>query len=215
MKRLRLAILLLLIPLCCIAFAALTKTTSIVELDPWESVDAGTLDVGAAGNISDSYSTLLVVEIAYADTDAQDGVHVIIETSYDDDDWTFLTEFMTQGEATQDVVTVNGAVTAGDTTVTVSDIGDYQVEGRKFFIANSTPESASESMRHKSNAAAVVTLCQDLMRNHANLAEVYAFVKERVIPIPAAFAYVRVIINNTDANADIYYTTRLLKVTGL
>ena len=214
MKRIRIAILLLLIPLCCVAFAALTKTTSIVELDAWKIIDAGLLDVGNAGDISGSYDTILYLEIAYTDIDGQDGVEVSIEVSYGDDDWTLLTTFTTlilAGGA--ETTTLNGAVTAGDTVITLTDASGFDVNGQKWFIEDGTVAN-SESVRTKSEAGGTVTLCHDMLRNHDNSETVWEFVHEYIIPIPAAFAFVRVIINNVDANADIHYTTRISKVQG-
>ncbi len=215
MKRLRLAILFLLIPICCVAFAALTKTTSIIELDAWQQVDAGDLGVGNAGNISDSYETLVYLVIAYTGAAAQDGVKVGFEVSYGDDDWTLLTRpFTTPAGAIQDTEDTDGGVTAGDTTITLSDASDFGTPGQKIFIQDSTPAN-SESVRIKSEAADVVTLCHDLLRNHADATSVWEFVHDYTIPIPAGFAFVRVLINNVDANADIFFTTRISKVTSL
>jgi hypothetical protein len=73
----------------------------------------------------------------------------------------------------------------------------------------------SESVRTKSQAANVVTLFQDLIRNHTNGANVYDRVDEWAIEIPFAASQVRVLIDNTDADCDIYSTTRISKVTAL
>ena len=215
MKRLKLAILLLLIPLCCVAFAALVKTTTIVELDPWQAVAAATLDVGSAGDISGSYSTLLYLEIAYADNTAQDGVEVSIEVSYGDDDWTLLTPTFTTPADTPAIDTINDATSnPGDTTVILTGgADDFDLPGRKWFIKEATAAN-SESVRTKSGSG-TITICQDLIRGHTNGASCYDYVFEQIIPIPTSFAYVRVLINNVDGAAPIYYTTRLSKVTGV
>lgn len=216
MKRIRLAILLLLIPLCCIAFAALTKTTSIVELDAWEYVAAGTLDVGAAGDIHLSYDTILYLEIAYTDTDAQDGVDVSIEVSYGDDDWTLLQKpFTTPAGAAQDGDDLDGNEAAGQTVITLTTATNFGTPGQKWFIWDITWQYDSESVRTKSIDVKNVTLVHDTLRAHLDESTVWEFVHEYVIPIPAGFAYVRVLINNTDADGDVFYTTRLSKVTAL
>ncbi len=215
MKRIILSILFLLILCVSVAFAALTKTTSIIVLDDWQIIDAGILDVGNAGDISGSYDTILYLEIAYTDIDAQDGVEVFIEVSYGDDDWTLLTTFTTPTLVPgSETTTLNGAVTAGDTAITLTDPSGFTVKGRKWFIEDGT-EASSESVRTKSVAGDDVTLCHDVLRNHDNTENVWEFVHEYILPIPASFAFVRVIINNVDANADIHYTTRISKVTGL
>ncbi len=215
MKRIRLAILFLLIPLCCVAFAALVKTTSIVELDAWTEVLAGDLGVGLAGNVSDSYETILYLEIAFTSGNANDGVEVSIEVSYGDDNWTLLTPVFTTFDAASgpsDTI-VDGGVTAGDTVCELDD-GTFLFDdpGHKWFVDDG---SNSETVRTKSAIGTAITLCHDFQFNHANATPVWHTVYERVIPIPAAFAFVRVIINNVDANANIHYTTRISKVTGL
>ncbi len=212
MKRIQIAILILLIPLCCVAFAALTKTTSIDELDAWQEVLAGVLDVGNAGNISSSYDNILYLELAYADNDTQDGVGISIEVSYGDDDWTLLTKPFSTPAAVGDGSTIDGVHNAGDTLLSLVNAAAVNTPADKFFIEDG---ASSESVRTKSEVGDDVTLCHDLQFGHANSTLIWADVYERIIPIPAGFAYVRVLINNTDANADIYYTTRLSKVTGL
>ncbi len=216
MKRVRLAILFLLILLCSIAFAALTKTTSIVVLDAWQSVASGTLTTGSAGDIQLSYDTILYLEIAYADAATQDGVGVSIEVSYGDDDWTLLTQpFTTPSASSQSgTITLDGAVGAGDTVIALSDASAYSTPAQKWFIVDGTVAN-SESVRTKSAAANNVTLCHDVLRGHGPGLSVFVGVHDYIIPIPAAFAYVRVLINNTDADADVHFTTRISKVTAL
>ena len=214
MKRIMLSIMFLLILCVSVALAALTKTTTIIELDQWEEVLAGTLDVGAAGDISGSYDTILYLEIAYADVDAQDGVEVSIEVSYGDDDWTLLTKPFTTPVGTSETTTINGLEAAGQTVITLTDASKFNIRGLKWFMENGTDRD-SESVRTKSAAGNNVTLCHDTQRQQADLSSVWDIVHERIVPIPASFAYVRVLINNVDANADIFYTTRISKVTGL
>ncbi len=198
-----------------VALAALAKTTSIAELDAWQKVAAGTLDVGAAGDIHLSYDTILYLEIAYADTDDQEGVVVIVEVSYGDDDWTLLTKpFITPAALTDDD-DLDGQVFSDGETITLSDITAFGNLGAKLFIENAGAPGSSESVRVQSVAGNVITLCQDLLRNHADAVFVYDEVYEYIFSIPASFAYVRVLINVTDVDSDIYYTTRLSKVTGL
>ncbi len=210
MKRIRLAILILLIPLCCIAFAALTKTTSIGDID-WIVVLAGDYSVDSPIDISGSYDTILYLEIAYTDNDSQDGVDVQIGVSYGDDNWVLLTEFTTPSGDGNGAI-LDGAVNAGGTTVTLDGATNFVTPGQKFFIDD---DDESESVRIKSEADDTITLCHDLKDNHAHTTPAWAEVYEIVIPIPAAFAYVRVLIFNVDANADIHYLTWSSKVTAL
>lgn len=223
MKRIFLALFLLLILLIQPLPGAITKTTSITIIDDWQLVAPSTLVVGNAvdkntDNIADSYQTKLYLEIAYSDPEnsAQAGVEYIVEISYADDNWVQLIRRTTIGDATASTTINDGAVTAGDTTITLTDAttGDFDVPGRKWFIVDGTVAN-SESVKTVVNATHTVTLAQDLLRNHANGLTVYDFVFEKTISIPMAAAYVRVLINNTDADATIHFTTRVSKVTGI
>lgn len=198
------------------AFAALSMTTSIDELDAWDSVLAGTLREGSADQISDSYSTIVYIEVAMIEAVAHDGVDVIVEISYADDNWMELVSFKGTVE-TVGTTTINDAsANAGDTTITLTDAttADFDVVGRKWFIKDGTIGN-SESVKTKSESTNTVTLCQDLMRSHANSLNVYDRVDEWCVKIPFGAAWVRVLINNTDADCDVASTTRISKVTSL
>ena len=195
-----------------VALAVLTKTTSMIGNVDWNSVPANTMAKMAAWNISDSYDTILYLEIAYTDEAPQDGVEVIIEVSYGDDDWTLLDTFVTPpGLGWDDFL--DGAVVAGETTVTFDGGTEFDVPGQKFFFESGDDEE--ETVRVKSFAGSTATLCHDLQFNHANATNVWGEVYEYVIHIPAPCAYVKVSIENPDADGDIYFTTRLSKVTSL
>lgn len=198
------------------ANAALTMTTSIDEVDAWQAVVAGTIVEGAAKDISSSFTTLLYVELAYIEAVANDGGTVIIEVSYADDNWVELVSFTGTAETPATTTINDGSVTAGDTTITLTDAttGDFDVPGRRWFIKDGTIGN-SESVRTKVNATHTVTLLQDLLRNHANGLSVYDRVDQWVISIPFGAAFVRTHINNTDADCDLAYTTRVSLVTAL
>ena len=196
---------------------ALTKTTTIDEIDAWQAVTAGTLVTGNADAISDSYSTMLYLEIALTEAVASDGVEAIIEVSYGDDNWVKLTTVKGTAETPATTQTANDPLAAGATTVTLDDsgTGDFDLPGRKWFIRDSTIGN-SESVRTQSdNGAEVVTLCQDTIREHAVDSDVYDRVDEWVIEIPFACSQVRTLVNNVDADCDCAFTTRISKVTVL
>lgn len=199
------------------AQAALAMTTSIDEVDAWQAVTQATLVVGNADSVSDSYATVLYIEVALTDSDPQAGCDVIVEVSYADDNWMQLTTFRGTAEtpALTDLDEAGGAV-AGETTVTLTDAttGDYDVPGRKWFILDGTVGN-SESVRTVINSTHTVTLCQDILRNHADAQVTTDRVDEWVISIPFGVAYVRTLINNTDADAGVHFTTRISKVTAL
>lgn len=198
------------------AQAALTMTTSIDEIDAWQAVAAGTLGEGTADSISDSYATILYIEVALTDTDAQAGCTVIIEVSYGDDNWMLLTEFVGTAETPGTDAINDASCTAGDTTLILDDSStdDFNVVGRKWFVLDGTVGN-SESVRTKSDSTNVVTLCQDILRNHADNTVVWDRVDEWVVSIPFGVGYVRTLIHNSDADADVHFTTRISKVTAL
>lgn len=198
------------------AQAALTMTTSVDEVDAWQAVVAGTLVDGTADNVSDSYATILYIEVAMIEAVAQSGCDVIVEVSYADDNWMQLTTFRGTAETPATTKTAEDPTSAGDPTVTLDDsaTGDFDVPGRKWFIKDGTIGN-SESVRTKSDAGNVVTLCQDTLREHAVDSDVYDRVDEWVISIPFGVAYVRTLVNNTDADSDVAFTTRISKVTAL
>lgn len=198
------------------AQAAPTMTTSIDEIDAWQVVTAATLGEGNADSISDSYTTILYIEVALIEAVAHSGCEVIIEVSYGDDNWMELLTFTGTAETAATTTLNDAAATAGDSTITLTDAttGDFDVNARKWFIKDGTIGN-SESVKTKSLATQTVTICQDLLRSHADSLNVYDRVDEWVISIPFGASYVRTLINNTDADCDVAFTTRISKVTAL
>lgn len=212
MKRLILFVLIILM-FSSLLNAATTKTSVIDTVDAWQSLAAATLAVGNTGDVSQSYESILYIEVALTTAAAQDGCSVIVEVSYTDDEWVQLTTFTGTAE-TPATTTINDAtVASGDTTVTLTDAttGDFDVPGRKWLIIDGTVAN-SEAVRTIVNATQTVTLCQDLIRAHADSLNVWDRVDEWVVSIPFAVSQVRVLINNTDADATVHFTTRLSKV---
>lgn len=195
---------------------ALTKTTAVDTVDAWQAVTAGTLVVGADKSISDSYETILYIQVALVEAVAQSGCTVIVEISYTGNDWVKLTEFTGTAE-TPATTTINDAdVGAGETSLTLTDAttGDFDVPGRLWYIKDGTIAN-SEAVRTKVNAVHTVTLCDALLRAHADSLNVYDRCDEWAIEIPFAAAYVRTLINNTDSDSDVDFTTRVSKVTAI
>lgn len=198
-----------------VALAALTKTTSIIESDAWSQVNAGGFQLGSPTDIFDSYRTIVYLEIAYIDTDAQDGVWVIIEVSYGDDNWMLLYTFQTPSGGALTSSTLYGSATAGETTIDLNEGSYFATPGQQWFIYDGTDGEYSESVRTKSESGDTVTLCHDLIRSHVSDSVVWETVHNYALSIPPAYAYVRVLINNADSNADIIRTIRISKVTEL
>ena len=193
----------------------ITKTTTIDTIDEWQSVAVSTLVVGNAENISNSYQTKVYLEIPYSHDNDQSGVDVIVEISYADDNWVELTRFTTPQDNPA-TTTLDGQANATEDTISLVDAGtgDFDVPARKWFIVDGTVAN-SESVKTEVEADDDVDIAQDLIRTHATGLNVYDFVFEKIISIPMPAAYVRVLINNTDADATIHFTTRVSKVTGI
>ena len=197
---------------------ALTKTTTIVEIDAWQAVAVASLVVGTAKDISGSYDPILYIEAALTDADAQEGMTIIVEISYADDDWTKLYEFTGTAETPNTTPLADDPLAAGSTTINLDDAsaGDFGTIGRKWFILDGVDVSKSESVRTKSISTNAVGVCQDTLRAHVTDTAVWDRVDEwGGLPIPMAAAYVRILYNNTDANAVVHVTSRLSTVTGL
>jgi hypothetical protein len=195
---------------------ALTKTTSVETLDAWTNVPAGTLVVGADGDVSGAYSALLYILVALVEAVAQAGCTVIAECSYTGNDWVKFFEANGTAETPATTTINDAAVNAADTSLTLADAttGDFDIPGRLWYIKESTIANG-EAVRVKSQAANVVTLCDALLRNHTNGANVYDRCDEWVVQVPMAAAYVRVLIYNSDSDADVDFTTRLSRVTAI
>ena len=219
MKLIRKLLAVMLLSIIClspVAIAALTKTTALDIIDDWQAVAAATLVVGNAEDVSGSYSTVVYIEVALTTAAAQAGCDVIVEVSYADDNWTQLTTFKGTVETPATTTLNDAAADAGDSAITLTNAttGDYDVPGRKWFIVDGTVAN-SESVRTVINATHTVTLCQDLLRTHANGVSVWDRVDEWVVEVPMGASYVRVLVNNTDADAGVHFTSRCSKVTAL
>lgn len=194
---------------------ALTKTSTVDTVDAWQNVAAATLVVGADKSVTDSYETLLYIQLAPVEGAAYDSSTVIVEISYTGNDWIKLTEFQSTAE-TPAATDIDGTPAATDTTITLTDAttGDFDIPGRLWFIKDGTPAN-SEAVRTVINVTHTVTLCDALLRSHADEVVVVDRCDEWVVNIPFAAAYVRTLVYNTDAANAVYFTTRVSKVTSL
>lgn len=195
---------------------ALTKTTTVTTIDAWQKVDPATLVCGADANLTDAYDTLLYIQLAMGEATAQSGCSVMVEVSYTGNDWMKLCEFTGTAE-TPAATTINDtAVAAADTSLTLTDAttGDFDVKGRLWFILDGTVAN-SEAVRTKTNSSHTVTLCDALLRAHANGCTCIDRCDEWIVSIPAPASYCRTVINNTDSDADIYFTSRVSKITSI
>jgi hypothetical protein len=203
-------------------YAALAKTSTVDTVDAWQSVTGGTMAVGTAKSVSDSYSTLLYVELAPIEAVASDGAEITVQVSYTSAEWVNLVTVKGTAETVATTKLWNAATDA-NTVLDLDDgsTGDFDVIARKWFIKDGTignsesVRTVSISLNQDNTTADAVTITQHLLRSHANDTDVYDRVDEWVIQIPQAAAYVRVLCNNVDADCDVAFTSRVSKVTGL
>ena len=215
MKRLLIALMLLAV--ASPASAALTKSTAIDVIDAWQLVAEGTMVTGEPCSVSDSYESVLYIEVAPAEAGETTGSYVYVEVSYGDDDWTLLTgQPFKSTAATPGVSDVNEAITDANTVVDLTDAvaGNFDVPGRKWFIVEAVTAN-SETVRTKSHASDACTLASAVKNSHADTTVVIDLVDEWVVKIPMAVAYVRTSVYNTDTGQDAAFTTRISKVTAL
>ena len=199
-------------------YAAPTMTTSYDAIDAWQALAVATLAVGNSEDISGSYSTILYIETAYTGAAAQAGIEVFVEISYaTGDDWMQLSTF--KGQAVTPGLTdldEGGGAAAGEATITLTDAttGDFDVPGQRWFIVDTTVAD-SEVLRTKINATHTVTLCQDTKYAHVDTEVATDAVDQWAIAIPFGAAFVRVLINNSDADATMHWRSFCSKVTGI
>ena len=191
----------------------LTKTTAIDTIDAWQAAAVAVTTVGAAKSLTDSFETILYVELAITNAAVNDGIDVIIELSYADDEWVEFARFTTPS-TDPTTTTLDGEAAATDTVIALTSSVDFNVEGKKWFILDGTIAN-SETVRTISVSTNDVTIAQDLIRTHATASNVYSEVFEWIVQLPFAAAQVRTSINNLDAGSAAAWTTRVSKVTAL
>lgn len=217
MKR---ALSVLLVLVCaCVSNAALTMTTTTTMGDNWTAVAADTLVTGAAIATSDSYATIINVEMAASEATAITAGEVTwwLEISADGYFWQKMPVGGAMTAETPAATTINdAAVAADDTALTLTDAttGDFDERGRKWLIIDGTLAN-SESVRTKSNSTHTVTTCATLKRNHANGLTVIDRVEEWSFVVPFGAAKARVVVLNEDADCDVVFSSSVMKVTAL
>lgn len=197
--------------------AAPVKTTALDGIDAWQSLAAATVAVGNSEDISLSYSTVVYIEVAYTHANPQEGVSGVIEiSSMTADDWTVYREWsMTGATPNLDDLDEGGGASIGDATINVTDsTGNYDDNLSLFFVVDTTV-AESEVLRVKSEAGNAITLCENLKYAHVDQEVTTDEVYQKSFSIPFAASYVRVLVNNTDADATIHWRSHCSKVTAL
>ena len=190
---------------------ALTKTTELDLIQAWTNVPAATLAISAAEDIHLDYDVLLYIEVALIEAAAYDAYEIIIEISHANDYWQEFRRFSGTAETPATTKIADNPLAAAASVVNLDDsaTGDFNVPGRKWFIKDGTMANSESVKTASDDAANEVTLCQDVLREHAVDSDCYDRVDEfPPIAIPFAASYVRVLVNNVDAANAIAYTVR-------
>ena len=199
------------------SLAALTKSTAWDTIDAWQPLAVATMAVGNSEDISGSYDTIVYIEMAYTGAAAQAGVDIIVEISSGTaDDWTQLTTFKSPGGVTPNLDDLDeGSNTlAGDTTIDLTSETGYTTVGQLWFIVDTTV-AESEILRVKSISGQTITLAQDAKYAHSDAEVTTNSAYQWAVHIPFAAAYVRTLINNTDADATLHWRSHCSKVTSI
>jgi len=180
---------------------------SYEEIDVWQTATAATLVVGATADLSNYRKVVYNIEIAPIEAVATDGCKGWVEISNDEINWNLLYSITGTAE-TVATTTIVGTVADSNTVIRLTDAttGDFDINGRKWFIKDGTIGN-SESVRTKSQAANVVTLFQDVYKGHAASTNVYDRVDDWILSIPKGTKYARFICNNVDADCDAAFHT--------
>ena len=198
--------------------AALTKSTAFDGIDAWQALGTAAMAVGNSEDVSLSYDTVVFIELAYTGAAANEGVTVYVEISSGTaDDWTPLwTAKSTAATAGLDDLDEAGNTLAGDTTITTTAgaTDAFDVVGRTWFIVDTTV-GESEVLRTKSWDTQTATLAQDAKYAHSDAEVISDTVFQWAVHIPVAAAYVRVLVNNTDADSAIHWRSHCSKVTSI
>ena len=194
----------------------ITKTTSIDVVDDWQDVLAGTLAVGNAEDISGDYESMLYIELVPTDANPQSGVDVIIEVSYADDNWVELGTFKSKGSFSA-TTAFTADKSAGTSIVQLDNTGGFSDNGIKWFIKDAADITKSETVTTMGLITGDPILANGLKHGHLATTPCWVaiMIDEWVIALPQEASQVRVLINNTDADGDVTFTTRISKVTGI
>lgn len=214
----RILVILISLLLCTSVQAALTVTEAYDAIDAWQALAVATLAVGNSEDISDSYATIVYIETAYTGAANQAGCDVIVEISYATaDDWIQFRSFKGQTVTPGlDDLDEAGNTLAGDTTITTTGGATdlFDVVGQRWFILDTTV-AESEIVRTKSWATQTATLAQDAKYAHSDAEVISDAVDQWTISIPIGVAFVRVLVNNSDADATMHWRSFCSKVSAL
>jgi len=200
-----------------------TKTSAVAGGDPWQVVsgsDPVTVVVGVDIDFSDAYSdSILYIECAQIEAVAHSGgAGIRVQASVDGRSWVDYTDSTdTDLNITADTAattTLNGAVTAEDATIVLTDAttGDFDVSGRGWFIKDGTIAN-SESVFTQSFSTHTVTMFDAAQISHDTAVAAYDRVDQMTVNIREGINKARVVYVNPDKDCDIAVRSWPSKVT--
>jgi hypothetical protein len=197
-------------------------TTTPTAVDEWAEVGQNSVREGATTTISDSYQTILYIDVAITSAPAHTGTKIWVQVSANtsgDEDWYTFVEFI--GPAgTVDLENLGGAEAAGQTQLEVADTtGLYDEDETRWIFIEDTGTVADSEMcvlvEHDTNVSVTVL---DGLTNAKDAADVLTDIaRNYVINVPFGYVRVRVIYDNTyDADgATVHTKCRISEVTAL
>jgi len=202
-------------------------TMAGAALDAWALIAQNAVREGAIVTCSDSYQTILHVDVALGNTTAHTGTRIIVECSSaaaDDEFWTARQDFTALVGTANTEVVLDDPLAAAAVQIHVADLTGFAVAtggSLLAFLLDNTVAN-SELIRITSTSVEVgndhINILDGVKREHAvtttvlsNIAATYA------IELPLGTLRGRVIIDNLyDADgATVYSRTRVSKVTAL
>lgn len=193
---------------------ALTKTTAVDVVDPWQVVTTETMVIGNAEDISGSFESILYIEAAIISPAEQNGMDIIVEVSYGTENWI---EFISikSSVGIPDTTTLAATEPATETTILLTDNSNFSVKGTKFFIEHATIGSSETVRMIEETGPNSFIIASGLLTQQESGSDIWNIVDEWIIGLPLSASQVRVLYNNPDADTNMAVTSRISKVTDL
>jgi hypothetical protein len=180
-------------------------TISGTQLDAWAAVAEDDIRIGAVADISDSYSTKLLIDVAITGTDLHEGTRIKVQTcaAADGNDWSDYRVFtcLTDRAATApDSEAMVGAITDANSVIDVADTdaGKWEQEGVTWFFIEDGTVANSEMLQVKSYTNdASIALVNKPANAHANSTVMWDTAEKFQVNIPMGYSRVQVIYDNT------------------
>lgn len=203
---------------------ALTMAGSAV--DAWAEVAQNAVREGAVATLSDSYNSVLHIDVALSSTTAHTGTRVLVQVSSaaaDDEFWTTIHDFITLvGTGVTEAITNNPLAAAG-TQISVASLTGFTVAtgGTLLaFLEDATPANSELVQIISTSVEAgddLINLLDGVKREHANTAVLWSPAAAYAIELPMGTLRARVIYDNLyDADGSSVFTrARVTEVTAV